>query len=57
MIEPHQLTEIVELRSAGSSENLNHIQKVQINESTLLRVVHLGALDDDRMTRQVHAPS
>jgi len=46
----------VELRAARSAEDLKHVQHGQVHETAGLGVVHVGALDDDGVRREVDAP-
>jgi len=50
------LAERVELRSTGATEHLEDVLRRELDPATLLRVVDLGALDNDRVRRQVDAP-
>ena len=47
---------LVELRSAGATEDLEDVEDADVNEGAALGVVDLGALDDDGVSGQVHAP-
>lgn len=44
------------LRPARAPEDLHHVEHAQIGEPALVRVVHLSALDHDRVGGQVDAP-
>lgn len=44
-------------RPTSSTKDLQHVQHGQVLESALATVVHLGALNDDRVRRQIDTPS
>ena len=46
----------VELGAAGAAEDLEDVEDADVDEGAALGVVDLGALDDDGVRRQVHAP-
>ena len=47
---------LVELGAAGAAEDLEDVEDADVDEGAALGVVDLGALDDDGVRRQVHAP-
>ena len=46
----------VVLRAPRPAKHLHHVQGAQLLPVALGRVVHLGPLDDDGVSRQVHTP-
>ncbi|KAF7566709.1 activating signal cointegrator 1 complex protein [Pyrenophora tritici-repentis] len=50
-------TTVLELRSTGTTKDLENIQDTKISELTLLGIVDLGTLDENCGGRQVDTPS
>lgn len=46
----------VVLRASSAAEHLHDIQRAQLLPGALLGAVHLRALDDHHVRRQIHAP-
>ncbi len=52
----HADTDVLELRTASTAKNLQHIEDAKVDKLAVRGAVHLGSLDDDRSGRQVDTP-
>mmetsp|Transcript_17274 Transcript_17274/g.51907 ORF Transcript_17274/g.51907 Transcript_17274/m.51907 type:complete len:204 (-) Transcript_17274:1316-1927(-) len=50
------LAALLKLRAARTSKDLLHVEHAQVGEGATLGVIHLCALDDHGVGRQVHTP-
>lgn len=49
-------TLVLVLRATGTTEDLEDVEDREVDESTLARVVHLRALDDNCVRREIDTP-